>query len=162
MEQLGSASRAINPAEFAIIVRVRATKREEGLATTCLLVVRAISIFAGKLDRWMGTTRLTTDIPKRLIPRAIGYACESAPVCTYDKLRAYVCVCVYGRNAREGNNRKGKINELKLPVFIFHFYFFLFDRRMNLLFILLVVQLSSRNRSVFSSRVNFSFVFLND
>lgn len=162
VEQLGSASRAINPAEFAIIVRVRATKREEGLATTCLLVVRAISIFAGKLDRWMGTTRLTTDIPKRLIPRAIGYACESAPVCTYDKLRAYVCVYVYGRNAREGNNRKGKINELKLPVFIFHFYFFLFDRRMNLLFILLVVQLSSRNRSVFSSRVNFSFVFLND
>lgn len=76
-----------------------------------------------------------------------------------------VCVCVYGRNAREGNNRKGKINELtrleKLPVFIFHFYFFLFDRRMNL-FILLVVQLSSCNRSVFSSRVNFSFVFLND
>lgn len=110
VEQLGSASRAINPAEFAIIVRVRATKREEGLATTtCPLVVRAISIFAGKLDRWMGTTRLTTDIPKRLIPRAIGYACESAPVYTYDRSRICVCVCVCVWKKCEGRKQsKGK------------------------------------------------------
>lgn len=127
------ASRAINPAEFAIIVRVwirggwRRGFGDNMHSSHSPPLVRTISIFAGKLDRWTGTTRLTTDIPKRLIPRAIGYACESAQL-VYTTVCVCVCVCVSQkkRNSRrrvfesycekncksreEGKlNRKGKI-----------------------------------------------------
>lgn len=105
------ASRAINPAEFAIIVRVwirggwRRGFGDNMHSSHSPLLVRTISIFAGKLDRWTGTTRLTTDIPKRLIPRAIGYACESAQL-------VYTTVCVCVRITEETQLERASFREL--------------------------------------------------
>lgn len=108
------ASRAINPAEFAIIVRVwirggwRRGFGDNMHSSHSPPLVRTISIFAGKLDRWTGTTRLTTDIPKRLIPRAIGYACESAQL-VYTTV--CVCVCVYAYHRRNAT-REGEFSRV--------------------------------------------------